>query len=539
MPNSRGASNSKKIAIYAVIGILAVAAVSASFFARGNTTQSQSIPTPEEQRQEQLAKFQSQFCGTGAKTNSNAYVSEVNLPANCEMPVGIAVDKDRVWYIGTKNGTLGSYSLTNNKFGKEYTIPVWTVRSQPTGLSATEVVKIDSSGNVWFTSDQFSSALFRFNKNSQTFDMFVLPGNNSSNFPISFDLSPKGDKIYILGIKTTSLFIGDIAKMKNGTSDGITVVPIPLTGWDKIDKFYITSGSLTVDNDRNAVWMTVLAFQQKGQIYRYNIATNKFDTFDLPPDLNAPVGIIQDNNGNIWVTDHATNIFFKLDPKSKEITKFTTSIASPKIYGGTTPPNAYTLPYWFQKSSDGEIWFNEHTGNKIARFDPNKQTLIEYWIPSQNNLWVACPTDTNATCGLANVLQFSVGPNDRVWFAEWTENKIGKIDSEKPIPFSVSVPEEITVAKGNTAQIKVSVNASSNFNGKMMSASTITPTGSLGNSTGIFSEESVSVQAGNSKQVLYTFTPDQNLQVGQYTLMIEAGNDDIDYLKAVKINIVA
>src|SRR5581483_793240 len=482
LPSSRRASGSKKIAIYAIIGILAVAAVSASFFARGNTAPQQPIPTADEQKQ-QLAQFRTQFCGMGSKPNSNSYINEFVLPSQCEMPVGIAVDNDQVWYIATKNGTLGSYSLTENKFGKEYVIPVWTVRSQPTGITATGVVKIYNNGNIWFTGDQFSRTIFRFNKNSQTFDMFSLPTNVSGNFPISFDFNSDQNKIYILGIKTTSLFIGDIAKMKNGTSDGVTEVPIPLKGWENVDKFYITSGSLVFDSERNAVWITVLAFQQKGQIYRYDLSTNKFDSFDLPDDLSSPVGIIVDNSGNIWASDHATNIFFKLDPESREITKFTTSVASSKIYGGTTPTNAYTLPYWFQKSSDGAIWFNEHTGNKIAKFDPSKGALTEYWVPSQNKLWAECPPNTTADCGVANVLQFSVGANDKVWFSEWTENKLGKVDSEKQIPFTISAPEEVTIARGNTAEIKVTINASSNLDGKMVSASSITPTGLLGNST--------------------------------------------------------
>ena len=453
------------------------------------------------------------------------------------MPVGIAVDKDQVWYIATKNGTLGSYSLTENKFGKGYVIPVWAVRSHPNEITATGEVKPDNNDNIWFTGDQFSHTIFRFNKNSQTFDTFNLPTNVSGNFPISFDFDSNQNKIYILGIKTTSLFVGDIAKMKNGTSDGITEVPIPLKGWENIEKFYITSGSLASDSKRNAVWITVLAFQQKGQIYKYDLGTGEFTPFDLPDDLRSPVGIIVDNSGNIWASDHATNIFFKLDPTTKEITKFTTSIASSKIYGGTTPPNAYTLPYWFQKSSDGAIWFNEHTGNKIAKFDPTKETLTEYWVPSQNKLWAKCPPDTTTDCGLANVLQFSVGANDRVWFSEWTENKLGKVDAEKQVPFTISVPEEVNVSRGNTAEIKVTVNASDNFNGKMVSAGTFTTTGTLGNSTGIFSEESVSVSAGSSKQVSFTFTPDNGLKAGQYTIMLGAGNDDVSHLKAVRVNV--
>jgi virginiamycin B lyase len=124
-----------------------------------------------------------------------------------------------------------------------------------------------------------------------------------------------------------------------------------------------------------------------------------------------------------------------------------------------------------------------------------------------------------------------------VWFSEWTENKLGKVDAEKQVPFTISVPEEVNVSRGNTAEIKVTVNTSNNFNGKMVSAGTFTPTGTLGNSTGIFSEESVSVSAGSSKQVSFTFTPDDGLKAGQYTIMLGAGNDDVSYLKAVRVNV--
>jgi virginiamycin B lyase len=166
--------------------------------------------------------------------------------------------------------------------------------------------------------------------------------------------------------------------------------------------------------------------------------------------------------------------------------------------------------------------------------------LIEYWVPSQNKLWAECPPSntTNADCGIANVLQFSIGPKDQVWFSEWTENKLGKVDAVKQVPFAVAAPEEITVAKGNSIDIKVTVNASSDFSGKMISAGTFTPTGSLGNSTGIFSEESISLPSGNSKQVSFTFTPHQSLQAGRYTLMLGVGNEDVSYLKSVKVNVL-
>nr|MDQ3883581.1 hypothetical protein [Thermoproteota archaeon] len=188
-------------------------------------------------------------------------------------------------------------------------------------------------------------------------------------------------------------------------------------------------------------------------------------------------------------------------------------------------------------AQDGSLWFNEHTGNKISRFDPDELALVEYWVPSQNRAWALCPPEA-ATCGIANVLQFATGPDDHVWFSEWTENKIAKLDASKPVPVAVSVPDEVAVARGESTEIKVTVAASGNFSGQMMAAGTFTPNGGLGNSSGIFSEQSVSLSSGDSKEVSYAFTAANNLEQGQYMIMIGAGNDDISYLKAVRVNII-
>lgn len=509
-----------------MIGIIAVAAVSVSVLARPP-------PTGTDNEDEALQRFQEQWCGPDASPSSNAYVTEFVLPSECEMPLGIAVDAGQVWYVSTKRGLLGTYNAAENKFN-EYNIPEWPAREQPftavpSSWQMSWAVKVDGSGNVWFT-DQ-NNAIWRFNKASESFDMFKVP----ASYPSAMDFDANGN-IYFIGLNSESLYFGDVSKMKEGTSEGFTEIPLPLDGFDGIDLRIVTSGSLAVDNERNDVWVSLLAFQRKGQIFQYDIDTNKVVRIvDLPADLSSPVGAALDNSGNLWVADHGTSTFFKYDPVSEGITKFVTSIASPKIFGGTTPPNAYTLPYWVERGPDGSLWFNEHTGNKIARFDSEELTLAEYWIPSQNRNWAFCP-EGSATCGLANAMQFTVG-QDQVWFSEWTENKIAKLDAVKQVPLTVSAPDEITVARGDSAEIRVTVDAPGDFSGQMIAAGTFTPTGALGNSSGIFSEESVSI-SGGSKQVSYTFTPAENLPAGQYVIMVGAGNDDVSLLKAVRVNIV-
>ena len=50
----------------------------------------------------------------------------------------------------------------------------------------------------------------------------------------------------------------------------------------------------------------------------------------------------------------------------------------------------------------------------------------------------------------------------RLWFTEWSENKIGRLNVNKQLPFRVSTtPEELNLTRGNSAEIKVLVQATS------------------------------------------------------------------------------
>jgi virginiamycin B lyase len=529
--------SSKKIIVYAIIGIVAVAAIYVSMFARSSGPEISGPETNTQDGEAMQQRFEQQFCGNSTSPNSNAYITEVALPTECEMPVGIAIDGTKVWYVSTKPGLLGSYDSAAGTF-TEYEIPSWPTRSLPftavPSWSMSWTVKLDGSGgNVWFT-DQ-NNTIWRFDQSTQDFHMFKVP----AKYPSTVDFDSNGN-LYFIGINSQSIFFGNLSTMQNATSEGFREIPLPLEGFSGIDLGLITSGGLVVDKEQNDVWVSLLAFQQKkGQLFQYDIDTDRVVRIvDLPTDLGAPVGMELDNNGNVWVADHGTSTFFKYDPTLDNITRFVTSIASPKIYGGsTTPPSAYTLPYWIDKGGDGSLWFNEHTGNKIARFDPEELALVEYWVPSQNRAWTLCPPQATA-CGIANVMQFAVDPDNQLWFSEWTENKIAKLDASKQVPISVLTPAEVAVAKGESTEIKVTLAGSSDFSGEMMAAGTFMPNGALGNSTGIFSEESVSVTSGGSKEVSYTFTAADNLDQGQYMIMLGAGNDDVSYMKAVRVNII-
>jgi virginiamycin B lyase len=522
--------NPKKAVVYGIIAIsLVVMAVTIPTLIRSPSNNSlaiqSSVRSVVSSNNPSIEEFKNQFCGLNSIPNSNNYLIEYRLPHTCEMPLGIAVDNQagKVWYVSTKQGVLGDYNLITKKFDKEISIPVWNVRKYPMDFSNVWSVKVHPKGNsIWFT-DEKQNTIWRYS-DALGFDMYKIP-ERSSAFgtisPVSLDFDSIGN-VYFVGIHSPVLWFGNVTQMKNNTSDGIRKIPIPVDSFKDIDSKQISTGSLAVDNKRNVIWISLSAFASEGEILRYNITSRTFDTFVLPEQLSLPVGLAVDNNGNLWATDHGTSIFYTLDTKSHNITMFATSNASPKIYGlnesSSLPEDAYTLPYWMEKGADDRsIWFNEHQGNKIARFDPVTNTLYEYWIPTQNRLWGDCPPSSK-TCGIANVLQFSSGENGQTWFTELSENKIGSIapsanynsyHGNHQLPFSVSASPQLTIKRDQSVDIKVNISSDSSLSSdiNMVSSGTFTPTGDLGNSTGSFSEQSFSLEPMHAKEVSFIFTP--------------------------------
>lgn len=526
----KGSIANKRILLYALIGILAVSLVALTTLGRtgaGKTPEQ----LAEEDLQQRIASAKLQFCGPDSEANSTAYVREFVLPAECEMPLGMAINDDSVWYLSTKQGTLGSYDLSSGQF-QEYEIPSWPPRSNPSPTVTSMIwdAKIDGTGNIWFT-DFSQNLIWKFDKAAGEFASFKSPGTN----PISFDFDSDGN-IYMVGVRSKSLYFGDVAQMKPGTLDGFTEIKLPLDAFEGIPESTVSSGSVVVDRERNIVWTSVLAFEQRGQIFSYDADANQVSVYDLPEELSSPVGTAVDRNGSLWVTDHGTSIFFMLNPEDGSLTRYVTSPLSSKITGVTTTERMHTWPYWMETDSDGNIWFNQHIGNKISKFDPDTQTLVEYWVPTQNEIWGNCPENAQ-TCGFANALQLATGPDNQVWFTEWSENKIGTVRNDVQVSLSVTVPDEVTVNRGDSTEIKVDVSASSRTDARMVSSGTFTTAGVLGNSTGIFSQQSISVDAGGSRSISYVFTPADDLTPGQYMLMLGADQGDVAVLKAVRVNV--
>lgn len=465
------------------------------------------------------------------------------------------------------------------------------------------------------------------------------------------DENEEGKSIYFIGTFVPSLWYAKIDELKNGTANGIHEIKLPIEyGFKNIDPFYVTSGSFEFDEDRNSAWISMLSYSRKGQIIEYDLDSKTFNIFGLPDDLSSPLGIVVgDNNLNdnnqgdtteLWITNPGTSIFYNYGLSEEEkkkndnennqanqregssqnasydinIERYTTSMASPRIFGmpfydiGNNDNDNetkdddlrngyYTLPSWIKKASDGSIWFNQQQGNKISKFDPSEQELVEYWIPSQNNEWGNCEEVGRAgaqdsigeyhngmkNCGIANVLNFALMESDEreedeeenmkdavgeVWFTEWSTNKIGRIDVTKDLPFDVEIQEsdrDLTVKRGESEKIKMvvamdlkyendkddkqtSITGLSKYDDliTMRAAGTFTSTGYLGNSSGYFDVPLISFDKDENdnddnnieQEVSFLLTPSQNTIPGEYTLMLGAEDESVSISKAVKIHVI-
>jgi virginiamycin B lyase len=112
--------------------------------------------------------------------------------------------------------------------------------------------------------------------------------------------------------------------------------------------------------------------------------------------------------------------------------------------------------------------------------------------------------------------------------------------TERVLPISVSVlPNNITLQRGGNEEIKINVtsNMNTSLTADMLAAGTFTTTGNLGNLSGLFSENSIRLDPGQTKQISLIITPTKELESGDYTLMVGAETTDASVLRTVPIRI--
>ena len=310
-------------------------------------------------------------------------VSEVGLSQATAYPLGITTDgAGNVWFAEDNVDSIVEFSPSSSSF-RMFAIP--TIHH----LAWIWFLLFDSEGNLWF-SDESQQCLWRFDPSTSAFANFSAGG--AYPFALTYD-APK-DRVWFTSIRTEQV---GYFRLSGGDArlGSVLNVTAPSPG----------AGVAGIVTDRAGNVYVAESFQAKiVELDGETLSTTR--VWSLAKG-SEPVGLAYDPaGGRLWFTDHASSFFGYVGLASSAVAEFSTSLL---FLGGTY---SVTLPYWIEVAASGEVWFNEHIGNRIARFDPSSLQLTEFEVP------------TNASSPLRFALEDSRGT---VWFTEFSGNSIAML----------------------------------------------------------------------------------------------------------------
>jgi streptogramin lyase len=109
-------------------------------------------------------------------------------------------------------------------------------------------------------------------------------------------------------------------------------------------------------------------------ILRLDLASGKYELIDpfkyMPAGSNhSPYGLTADEKNNLFLMDFGDEVIARIDAKTLQTT----------IYPTPTPRSR---PRRTMSDAQRRIWFAEYAANKVAMFDPAKETFREWEVPT-------------------------------------------------------------------------------------------------------------------------------------------------------------
>lgn len=438
---------------------------------------------------------------------NDSYVKEYSLPSD-SAPNGLIVDKSGLVWTPSKNGTLYSIDPRNGQM-KNYEIKDGISPYKNPGVNSAMVWAIvqDDDGKIWFSS-LGTTSIWRFDPSSGIFDSY----RSNTGTPFQMKVAPNG-KIWFTTLRGDT--IGVIEKLHDSFA---------VSTFDTYP--HANPAGIFLQND--SIWVANVGSQNIFQykINQYGYATKNISLIQkIPKDnttlFSSPTDLSVDKN-ILWLTEHGTSFLTSYDLDTGKVTQYPTT---QNTFSTTT------LPLWIRETSNPQVlWFNEHQGNKIGRFDIYNKTLTEYSIPS-------LPKDGYLTYPL----NISQDPMDEkiLWFSEWNTDKVAMINGHVPIPFGINFnTTQVTLNHYSTNVIDLKITGDThNSNPIFLNASSsITPTAELGNLTVKFSSNVVILPHDNTIQLSIH---NDGVAPGNYTVGISASDGLVTTTKFLGLSVLS
>ncbi|HJW20369.1 MAG TPA: two-component regulator propeller domain-containing protein [Candidatus Nitrosotalea sp.] len=441
-------------------------------------------------------------------SRNDSYVKEYSLPSS-SAPNGLVVDKSGLVWVTSKNATLYSVDPKSGQV-KNYEIKDGKILYENPGVHSVMVWAIvqDSDGKIWF-SPLGTTSIWKFDPQNGAFDSY----ESETGAPFQMKASLDG-KIWFTTLRGDT--IGVIEKSQN---DSYVVSTFGTVS-------HANPAGIFLQND--SVWVANVGSQN---IIQYKIDQDNHTVKNIsiirkiPQDnttvFSSPTDLFVDKNA-LWLTEHGTSFLTNYDLDSGKITRYPTS---QNTFSTTT------LPFWIRGTNDPKVlWFNEHQGNKIGRFDISNKTLTEYSI-------LSLPTDGYLTYPL----NISQDPLDEkiLWFSEWNTDKIAVINGHVPIPFEINLnTTKITLNRHGTTVLDLKIMSYTHNSDKLFlnASSSITPTAALGNLTVQFSANMLTLPHNGTLQLTLS---DGGVDPGNYTVGIGASDGLVTITKFLDLSILS
>jgi hypothetical protein len=343
--------------------------------------------------------------------------------------------------VGTKSHTLISFDPINGKVLSSYPLKSQDFNNDSkrsrTGVNMVWAMVEGKDGSIWFSQADSSSPLWRFDRTTLKFQTF----RSISGTPFQMKLDNNTGNIWFTTFAAGT--VGLVQKFEGNSTYNSNQSNYQVTEFS-LGKSSYPSG-LFLNGD--SVWITQTLDNKAIQFRMVKDAQGKviniLKVLEIQGSENkklfqSPYDVIA-LDSRLWITEHDANFITEYDLVSKSATRFAVS---------SNPHQYISLPFWLREGVNGSgLWFNEHTGNRIAFLNTTDLELTEYEIPTRNP----------STGFISNVLNFAVDPQDRnrVWFSEYNYDKIGIINRDIPVPFGIkSVQRNIIMSSSDPAQSK-------------------------------------------------------------------------------------
>ena len=548
-------TRTKGIIFFAFVGGIMLAsgvtiAIPSSFFENSDTALD-SLEDIDLDSLDYVGDQRLQFCGVNDKAKSNSYVKEYKIPTPCTQPLAITTEPDgTVWFAQTNTGMIAKFDPSSETF-TQYKNPDWE-RLQTAWIEEAEKqnalpIKLRSmmwgmdyspDGSIWYT-DGDNGAIWKFLLSDESYHVLSFPRSDDSEQVFPQKLEVDGSRIIVNDLFGSKLSFFDFVQV--GQEIRTFAIPSP------IDE------SLTSDfaiDSKDNVWYTTWIPNETGILVKFDypkyekqqaisstitdglLLQEFIEFYQFPSGMDTPNGIAVGPNEKIWVADTSGNFFFSFDPEIEQFTKYVTSIPHEDSYGNLKLPTYSSNPYWIERL-DEKLVMNEHNANRIAVFDPIKETMVEYTVPSRNTSWADC--EGIEYCGVAQVFGFTVD-DKKIWFTEWVENNIGVVDTSISLPFDIDLNREnIVLERGETTEITLE-----------FSSTDTTPHGHLVNisTTSLFTDLIINPEStefysndSGSESIIVQITASDNALPDTHKVLLGAYNDEIAISKFITVTI--